>query len=300
MAELVSAEAGSIPISPHAERNSARVGSALNQATGGGEGARALKPSTSSRTKAARVGSPTDLAIDSEIDARAGQEQGIVRGRELTGGTPGGEGCHMVMRKRSTAVDYSILNGKWGAIVTSRASKQSEGPELSRGEGKSAREGEGGRGKQKEVASDGRKRKRNKTREKQVGDDAGVSSGRAAMALRRRVQAKLSRARYFENMLDAYQQEGWGGRGHRQLKPTAELDKCAAQLARLKGEIRSLLQALDPDAQSSAIAAHETRIPETAYSVDGVDVDQVLPVHFCTVGFVCMCVHAFSHAFVCM
>ena len=206
----------------------------------------------------------------------------------------------MGMRKRSTAVDYSILNGKWGAIVTSRASKQSEGPELSRDEGKSARDGDGGRGKQKEVASDGRKRKRNKTRERQVGDDAGVSSGRAAMALRRRVQAKLSRARYFENMLDAYQQEGWGGRGHRQLKPTAELDKCAAQLARLKGEIRSLLQALDPDAQSSAIAAHETRIPETAYSVDGVDVDQVLPVHFCTFGFVYMCVHASSHAFLCI
>ncbi len=38
------------------------------------------------------------------------------------------------------------------------------------------------------------------------GGEGLMSSGKAAMKLRAQIKSKLSRARYFENMLDAYQQ----------------------------------------------------------------------------------------------
>ena len=172
----------------------------------------------------------------------------------------------MGLRKRSRIVDYSILNGKWGYSTVHSRSTATQEDACSKIKGE--------------------KRKGKKTRNATMSNgavgasegenaDGSRSSATAATTLRAKIKSKLSRARYLESMLDAYQQEGWGGRGHRQLKPTAELAKCSQQLIEVKSSIRTLLEALDPDPKVSRIASHETRIPEKAYQHDGLEVDKV-------------------------
>ena len=170
------------------------------------------------------------------------------------------------LRKRSKAVDYSLLNGKWGFGAVHSRSAQEE--ELKVKVKKKKRQSVHAHAKTADGAAGACH-----------GESAGGprSSAAAATALRCKIKNKLSRARYLESMLDAYQQEGWGGRGHRQLKPTAELAKCSQQLVQVKTSIRALLEALDPDPKVSQLASHDRRIPEKAYQHDGVHVDNVRP-----------------------
>lgn len=172
------------------------------------------------------------------------------------------DGGSVSLRKRSKTMDYSILNGKWGFSGQSRTQEEA----CSENKAKKKQKCKPGK-PTKSILSAG------SSQEGSAGETR--SSADAATALRVKIKSKLSRARYLENMLDAYQQEGWGGRGHRQLKPTAELAKCSQQLAEVKASIRTLLEALDPDPKISRIAAHEIRIPEKAYQHDGVEVDKV-------------------------
>jgi hypothetical protein len=196
-----------------------------------------------------------DVARGDRAAAVAEASDGRGRGAE--------EGDAARLRKRTKAVDYSLLSGKWGVgAVHSRSSAQEEEPKVK---------------KKKRQSLDAHAKTANGAAGAQQGESAvgARGSAAAATALRCKIKNKLSRARYLESMLDAYQQEGWGGRGHRQLKPTAELAKCSQQLVQVKTSIRALLEALDPDPKVSHIAAHDMRIPEKAYQHDGVHVDNV-------------------------
>ena len=183
------------------------------------------------------------------------------------GGDGGGSVRKVCLRERSSSLDYSILSGKWGSCHP--ACEQAGG-------GGADGKGKGGAGG---IRGGIRARHKEMTKAKMPKGafdcNGAVSSGKAALALRAQVKSKLSRARYLLAMLEAYEQEGWGGRGHRQLKPTAELAKCEQQLVQVKRSLRELLQALDPDPRTSRLGKKEVRIAEAAYDADGIDVDKV-------------------------
>ena len=189
-----------------------------------------------------------------------------LRADEGDGGGSVGKVC---LRERSSSLDYSILSGKWGSCHPACGQAGGGG---AGGKGKG-----GGGGMRGGIRARHKKMPKAKVPKGAVhGEGNGdVSSGKAALALRAQVKSKLSRARYLLAMLQAYQQEGWGGRGHRLLKPTAELAKCEQQLAQVKRSLRELLQALDPDPRTSRLGKKEVRICEGAYDADGIDVDKV-------------------------
>jgi hypothetical protein len=102
------------------------------------------------------------------------------------------------LRTRKVHVDYKVLAGWWGATIRSSSSEQ---------DGKGSVDADGGGGKRRKMKrrlSDGGGGGRGGQVEE--GGECTKSSGREALTLKKRMQSKLSRARYLENMLDAYQQ----------------------------------------------------------------------------------------------
>eukprot|EP00960_Hanusia_phi_P052296 761369-Hanusia_phi.AAC.8 len=108
------------------------------------------------------------------------------------------------------------------------------------------------------------------------GDPSLEISGHRALRIRNRIKTRLTNARYFQTMLDAYEQDGWGPSSHRKLKPTEELKKSSESLVHAKKEIKELLKQMDP--ASNELAQNEcpkTRIDEHEYEQDGLAFEKV-------------------------
>ncbi|EKX53176.1 hypothetical protein GUITHDRAFT_132940 [Guillardia theta CCMP2712] len=213
---------------------------------------------------------------------------------------------HQRLRCRTNVVDYSIMNGTWGPIISdfnavdrnlhnnSSPVRERQVPER-RSDGKGKKPVSNAANKDvKPAAGKARHTKTfTKPEKKQLtgnrllakkrlkeapdhsnGDPTLENSGHRALRIRNRIKTRLTNARYFQTMLDAYEQDGWGPSSHRKLKPTEELKKSSESLIHAKKEIKELLKQMDP--ASNELAQKETRIDEREYEAEGLAFEKIV------------------------